>query len=134
MRARTLAVGLACTLGLLGLGLVLMDRGASQPTGIAAAVPGIESESGAADGAPLLNAIRARRWANATKAALATAGAALLFWGAVLARRGRGGAFRRLRDGLLLALGVACISDFDQPEWALIIFFGSVVRAMITAV
>lgn len=58
------------------------------------------------------------------KLALALAGTALLGWGAWLARRGRGAAHARLRDGLLAALGVAGLlawSNFFQfhyPQFA----------------
>lgn len=53
-----------------------------------------------------LLAIRGRHSANAIKAGLAAAGAALLLGGMVLGRRGRQSAFRQLRDGLLLWLGL----------------------------
>jgi hypothetical protein len=46
------------------------------------------------------------RRVDAIKTAVAVAAAGLLLWGAALARRGRPRAHRRLRDGLLLALGV----------------------------
>lgn len=54
-----------------------------------------------------------RRWndftrhdANVLKALLALLGAALLWWGSLLKRGGAPERFRRLRDGLLLALGL----------------------------
>jgi hypothetical protein len=47
------------------------------------------------------------RWqVNGIKSGLAVGGTALLLWGALLRRRGQPDAHRRLRDGLLLALGV----------------------------
>ncbi len=55
------------------------------------------------DGAPALS----RFQVDAIKAALATSGTLLLAWGVWLQARGRPHSRRRLRDGLLLALGVA---------------------------
>jgi len=64
------------------------------------------AEAGTARG-PSLASFRARRHTNAVKAGLAASGTALLWWGAWLRRRGRPHAFRRQRDALLLALGLA---------------------------
>jgi hypothetical protein len=87
------------------------DAGASDPDRLGGEPVGPRVERPAAAGSdergPSVRVFRARRHTNAVKAGLATSGAALLVWGAWLRRRGRPRAFRRQRDALLLALGLA---------------------------
>jgi len=87
------------------------DAGASDPDRLGVEPRGVHVEqpttTGSDEPGPNLRVFRARRHANAVKAGLATGGAALLVWGAWLRRRGRPRAFRRQRDALLLALGLA---------------------------
>jgi hypothetical protein len=62
-----------------------------------------ESAAAADPEAPLLSRLQV----DAVKAALATGGSVLLVWGLWLRARGRSQTHRRLRDGLLLGLGIA---------------------------
>ncbi|MEE8474897.1 MAG: hypothetical protein V3T01_06070 [Myxococcota bacterium] len=59
--------------------------------------------------AATLLAIQGRHWANAAKAGIAAAGAALLAWGLLLVHQGRPRAFQSLRDGILLWLGLVSV-------------------------
>jgi hypothetical protein len=65
-----------------------------------------QARSSAARSQPAADSLLTRWQVNAVKVGLASAGTALLLWGALLQRRGRPHAHRRLRDGLLLVLGI----------------------------